>query len=265
MYRNFWPRITLLFAVLFLVIGLVKPVYAIFITTLDPNNGVVDADWSLANPNPYVTDISGDQSADGPSGDILTGWVATDGGATTDYLYFRAEIRSTTTPINVTRIGVRIDCNGDGASYTPGDTTDRYVVYHSFSDTLDLRQVTPGAPPTLTTILAGPYPATDGEFIAGGATGNVEFRIQKSELLANGCANAATGAVQFAFVGIVSGGIHDFTVPELGPLWNTPTAVSLQTLTASATGTWLTVVSLALAALLFVTTIILRRRNQTAQ
>lgn len=261
MYRNFWPRITLLCAVLFLVIGLVKPVYAILLD-IDTNDGAIDADWANASPNPYLTD-SIDVSAPGNStDDIVTIWVATGPSPTADYLYFRTEVEGVNPPALTLanhRQGIVLDCDGDQApvrnipsGVEAGDFDDLIVYYRTFEDQVQ--------------VIRGDY---SGGFINVGTSAdgentlvdNYEWRVLKSDLVTNGCATA-TGNLRFAGIVGINAGVHDTT--GFGPLWNTPTAVSLQTLTASTTGTWLTVVSLALAALLFATTIILRRRNQTA-
>lgn len=240
---------TLFFALVFLVVGLIKPVYAQLIT-INTNDNLIDPGWPVT---PNATDPALDHTApplppmQNPI-DIINIWAAPDA---TDW-YFRIEVNQPTPVFGAQRrLGVFFDCDDDGNTRESG--VDWLVTYFPNGDTVEIRNAsTLGSPTVVGT-------AASGEQIASGP--NVEWGISKATLTGApfNCGNAQSGIVRLEFAGIQGGGVHDDILTILR--FNSPTAVSLQSLTASPTGTWLSVISLTLAGLLLVATLVLRRRR----
>ncbi len=250
MKTRWMPLFTLFFALVFLVLGLIKPVYAQLIT-INTNDNAIDPGWSVT---PGATDPALDHTApplppaQNPI-DIINIWAAPDA----SNWYFRIEVNHTSpVPYNTQRrLGVFFDCDDDGNTREGG--TDWLVTYFPNGDIVEIRNAgTLGSPTTVGT-------AASGEQIASGP--NLEWSVSKATLAGApfNCGNAQSGIVRLEFAGIQGGGVHDDILTILR--FNSPTAVSLQSLTASPAGTWLSVISLTLAGLLLVATLVLRRRK----
>ncbi|MCA9976367.1 MAG: hypothetical protein KC413_11475, partial [Anaerolineales bacterium] len=197
----------------------ISMVYAIYVD-IDTNDGLLDPDWDLTNPSPYITDTF-DSGEDGLVGeeDILSTWVGTNGPDGDDYLYFRVQAATTSitnprpiSPLTTERMNVAIDCDNDDNPYEMTDIVVSYGPHASGGEVLQLARVDE-------TILTN-LPVTDAE-VPADAPLNAEWRVQKSVLAAYGCTRVLTGTIDFAFIStfIVPGDIdyvYDSTERE-GP------------------------------------------------
>ncbi|MCA9961829.1 MAG: hypothetical protein KC443_22470 [Anaerolineales bacterium] len=201
--RNKWIRTRGKFFALLLLAGVmmatgISMVYAIYVD-IDTNDGLLDPDWELTVPNPYIVDTF-DSGEDGLVGeeDILRAWVGTNGPTQDDYLYFRVEAAKTRSinprpisPLPTEHMNVAIDCNNNDDPYEMTDVIISYGPNTKDGEVLQLARVDE-------TILAS-LPVTDAE-VPADAPLNAEWRVQKSVLAAHGCTSVLTGTVDFAFM-----------------------------------------------------------------
>ncbi|RMH01310.1 MAG: hypothetical protein D6706_02025 [Chloroflexi bacterium] len=227
MLKRVWRLIVIVLGVMFA--GGVTAVHAIYLT-IDTNDGMVDTNWTNAAPDPYMTDGAGDTTATiSPEViDLLTAWVATDGSASTNYLYFRVDVTDASNPPVVHRVGAVFDCDNDGVV---DPFNDLMVTYRPQADEVQARMGINNTP-----YYTGP--ATDGESVGN----TYEWRVPKSVVSTN-CAPVLSGAIRFQFIGMQSAGVHDEM--SIGESWNSPTAVQLQSVSGTGSGisvVWLMVV-----------------------
>lgn len=240
MWIDKWVRSKSKFFVLLLLAGVmmatgISMVYAIYVD-IDTNDGLLDPDWDITSPNPFITD-----TIDSPhplplvgEEDILAAWVGTSGPGPSDYLYFRVRAVTGTReiePLSTERINVIIDCDNDDNILEMTDLVISYGPHAIGGEVLQLGRIDE-------TVLQN-LPATDAE-VPGDAPLDAEWRVLKSDIAAWGCTRVLTGTLDFVFIStLIAPGpnndhVYDATTltgvypPGDDAGWNSPTALRLQ-------------------------------------